>query len=470
MRRVKVKKLLFILLITLACAIFLFLTKEFIANYMVKMNMGKIDIPQKNSRVLIFAPHNDDETLGAGAFIKMALKNGCIVKLVMVTNGDGFSDAVKIEDLKANPKPSDYIEFGYARQKETIAAMKVFGLSEKDIVFLGYPDGGVSHLWSSNWDKSNPFTSKFTAVDKTPYTNSYTKGALYSGSSIVDDITKIIEDYKPTHIIYPHPNDRHPDHWATNALVKYVLTKINYTPEKQWLYLVHRGDWPTPMKRDATMYLVPPAKLANTGTQWYAADMGAEEIKVKTTAIHLYKTQIKLLRLLMTAFERKNEMFGEYNNLLLISNVRDDSKISKDAQNKIINDPLQDAINLEVGKSADISGMYAEDSKENNLHFFIELDSKVEETPSYHLNLLFINDNNTRHLNLILHNKKLTAVKIADDSIVDIKNINFKINGKIIEFIVPESSIGNYKHIFVNASTMLGSEGLDKTAWRMLDK
>jgi hypothetical protein len=249
-----------------------------------------------------------------------------------------------------------------------------------------------------------------------------------------------------------------------------VLTKINYIPEKQWLYLVHRGDWPTPMKRDATMYLVPPAKLIGTGTQWYAVNMGAEELKDKTEAIHLYKTQIKLLRFLMTAFERKNEMFGEYNDLKLISGSRDDSEISADDHNKIIIDPLQDAINLQVGKSADISGVYAEASKGNKLHFYIKMDSKIEEAPSYHLNLLFIDDNSTKHMNLVIHNKKLEVQKNAKDSIIDTNGISYNISGKIIEFIIPESLAGNYKHIYINAVTTLGNEGIDKTAWRMLDK
>lgn len=53
------------------------------------------------------------------------------------------------------------------------------------------------------------------------------------------------------------------------------------------------------------MYLVPPAKLANVGTIWHSMDMNASDIAEKSEVIHYYKTQIKILAPLMTAFERK---------------------------------------------------------------------------------------------------------------------------------------------------------------------
>lgn len=106
-------------------------------------------------------------------------------------------------------------------------------------------------------------------------------------------------------MIYPHPNDRHPDHWATNSFVKYALTALKLTTVNEWLYLVHRGDWPTPMKKESNMYLVPPAKLIDIGTDWYSFDLSSDDIKEKQQAIHMYKTQTKVLGPLMNGFIRK---------------------------------------------------------------------------------------------------------------------------------------------------------------------
>jgi LmbE family N-acetylglucosaminyl deacetylase len=42
------------------------------------------------TRLMIFSPHPDDESLGAGGLIQRVLKAGGRVKVVFMTNGDGF--------------------------------------------------------------------------------------------------------------------------------------------------------------------------------------------------------------------------------------------------------------------------------------------------------------------------------------------------------------------------------------------
>src|SRR5437764_4809009 len=46
--------------------------------------------PDARSRILVLAPHCDDETLGAGGYMAMAARLGARVRVVMLTNGDGF--------------------------------------------------------------------------------------------------------------------------------------------------------------------------------------------------------------------------------------------------------------------------------------------------------------------------------------------------------------------------------------------
>src|ERR1051325_3837894 len=56
-------------------------------------------------RVLVIAPHPDDETIGAGGLIQQALAQGSLVKVVVVTNGDGQRFApVKINNT-IYPRP-----------------------------------------------------------------------------------------------------------------------------------------------------------------------------------------------------------------------------------------------------------------------------------------------------------------------------------------------------------------------------
>lgn len=218
-----------------------FLAREYLSNIYVGNIMGKMDTPRAGDRVL-------------------------------VTNGDGFRRAVEIEFARLNPSPDEYISFGYKRQAESKAALKFLGMKEEDMIFLGYPDGGKH---------------------------------IYAGESLFLDFKKIINDFKPTDIVYPHSNDRHPDHWAVNAFVKYSLTAMNYVPEHEWLYLVHRGDWPTPLERKRSMYLTPPMSLLKTGTNWLSLDMSDPDIEKKSETLKLYKSQVKRISHLMSAFERK---------------------------------------------------------------------------------------------------------------------------------------------------------------------
>ena len=259
--KLKKKHLIVLVLAFIVLFVVSFLAREYFANIYVGIIMDEIDVPQKGDRVLVLAPHSDDEALGAAALIKKSLQSGAQVKVVLVTNGDGFRRAVGIEYGTIIPKPDEYINYGYKRQTESISALKSLGMKEQDIVSLGYPDGGISKMWSINWTEADPCFSKYTQTCSSPYNNSYSGETLYAGENLYSDFVKIIEDFEPTVIVYPHSNDRHPDHWAVNAFVKYSIVRSNYAPQHEWLYLVHRGDWPTPFKRRRNMYLTPPMSL-----------------------------------------------------------------------------------------------------------------------------------------------------------------------------------------------------------------
>ena len=85
----------------------------------------KVLVPIENGRVLVFAPHQDDETLGCGGTLALLRKNGCKVKVVFVTDGAG-----------AGTLPEGASEI---RRKEATAALSVFGID--DLIFLDEPDG-----------------------------------------------------------------------------------------------------------------------------------------------------------------------------------------------------------------------------------------------------------------------------------------------------------------------------------------
>lgn len=60
-------------------------------------------------RLLVVAPHPDDETLAAGGLIQRVLMRGGAVRVVLVTAGDGYIEAVSHETGRPRPRPAEYL-------------------------------------------------------------------------------------------------------------------------------------------------------------------------------------------------------------------------------------------------------------------------------------------------------------------------------------------------------------------------
>src|SRR5262245_43450761 len=71
-----------------------------------------------NTRLLVFSPHPDDETLGAGGLIQRVLDAGGAVKVVFMTSGDGFPAGVALVRHTLAPTAQDYRTYGMLRQEE----------------------------------------------------------------------------------------------------------------------------------------------------------------------------------------------------------------------------------------------------------------------------------------------------------------------------------------------------------------
>lgn len=421
-------------------------------NYESKTPVKKVmPIPELYKRVLIFAPHPDDETLGASGIIQNAIKYGGKVKVVIMTNGDSFTYAVTKNYNISNPKPVNFLHLGYDRQKESINALKYLGVDRKNIIFLGYPDKGLSILWGSHWNI--PYKSFGTKVTHSPYDNSFTKNVLYEGKNVVNDLKKIIEEYNPTLLVFPQPNEVHPDHWATNSFVKYTLNILNKNNLPQYLYIVHRNDWPLPFGKHTELNLNPPANLLNTGTEWYLYPLDKKQINKKGTATMMYKTQTKVMKDFLLAFDRKTELYGFY----------PDGLIKKFKENynmddyKVIIDPARDNIRDYKSSNADITDVYAY-MKNNNLQISIKCREKA--SPIYTYNFYGILFKNHKEIGRII--TRVTNGKIVGSN----GNVNIK-NG-LVEISIPINK--DFDNIYISASSVFNRLLIDKTAWRMLKK
>ena len=163
--------------------------------------------------LMIIIPHEDDEINIAGATIYGARQEGMHVICVFITNGD-FSYLPSI------------------RLREAVDALHMLGVPSQDVIFLGYPDGGV-------WAEHSVFMhGKRSAVvvnarNKTCGSETIPEYCLIetgrhhqnTWGNMLSDLKSVIEKYKPAGIIATDL-DSHPDHRMCSLAFEKVMGEI----------------------------------------------------------------------------------------------------------------------------------------------------------------------------------------------------------------------------------------------------
>ena len=101
-------------------------------------------IHYSNQRVLVLAPHADDETLGCGGVIQKYIQSGSQVRIVIAS----FS----LSDSKRYKKDANsYGSYsGKARIEELKEAMRILGVTDYQIMFL---DQSGKQMYDSKLDR-----------------------------------------------------------------------------------------------------------------------------------------------------------------------------------------------------------------------------------------------------------------------------------------------------------------------------
>lgn len=442
-----------------------------------KLPVGALGADQPitgDDRVLIIAPHCDDETLGAGGLMHEAIAAGAEVRAIMVTNGDGFRYAVEAELKTLRPTPEEYIQFACRRQQETLAAVKLLGLAPENVIFLGYPDRGIADLWATNWSAANPYRSRFTGRTASPYSNSFTANAPYAGEQLAADLSTLFVRFRPTLIVFPHPNDAHVDHWAVNAFVNYTLQGLSERGEswaeatRQRLYLVHRGEWPNPKGLNLRLPLLPPKTMLNTQTRWLARDLPEQVTALKRDAILTYHSQVSLMREYLLSFARKNELFGvlEPVPLPLLTNLPTAAAVP--GLTRIIIDPVGDTMARRVEPGGDIVAVDAGRSS-SHLYLRITTHSPARADVSYNIHFVplgAVSSRSRARLGLRFSPPSRLTVTSPPGGTTGATGVS---SGADVTIEVPLSELEHPELLYVSVDTSIVKLGIDRAAWTLLD-
>jgi len=268
-----------------------------------------------SDRVLVLAPHPDDESIGCAGVIQRAVKAKAKVKVAYLTNGDHNELAFIVFKKRPIIFNSEFIAMGKVREDEGKKAMKLLGINEDNLIFLGYPDYGTDTIFFSFWETSRPFASYLTRQSYVPYKESPSFRAPYKAESILADIKKVLLDYKPNKIFVSHPADVNGDHWAYYLFLQIALRDLRSQigEPKLFVYFIHAPGWPSPRDYHPDIGLKPSEKhFPDELINWSSFKLEDEEIDNKYKAILCYRSQTCVSAFYLLAFARQNELFGDY--------------------------------------------------------------------------------------------------------------------------------------------------------------
>lgn len=272
-------------------------------------------------RVMVFAPHPDDETLAAGGLLQRVVDQGGEVRVVFVTNGDGYPEAIR-RKLGHPPKSSrDFIDYGRQRHDEALQALCELGVPPEDAVFLGFPDDGIDDLLKEHWSRFTPYTSPHTRLHCAGYRESFNRWVVYAGVNLKEEIAKLIEGFSPDWIVLPDPRDYHPDHCATGIFVLDALRQLNQEKElalkdlEILTYLVHFKDYPMSPSwmqeaRVSGLFMSSTGCGILSSTEWLELPLSDEDLKGKELALAAHQSQHQMLGAFFKDFQNPVEIFG----------------------------------------------------------------------------------------------------------------------------------------------------------------
>ena len=147
---------------------------------LVRREQQAATIEPPTNRVVVLAPHPDDESFGCGGTLARASAHGAQVHVVFMTDGAKGYDPARLDGADAEAVAAFQATLRATRKAEAAAAGRALGLAEP--VFLDLPDGRL---------RGHP--------DAVPH--------------LADTLSRL----QPDVVMLPWFADPHPDHWATVA-------------------------------------------------------------------------------------------------------------------------------------------------------------------------------------------------------------------------------------------------------------
>lgn len=214
------------------------------------------------ARLLVLAPHPDDESLAAAGLIQRARAHGAPVSVVFASDGENNPWPQRAMEHRAWIGARQRAAWGARRHDEADAALRILGVDPARVHRLGWPDGGVTRM------------------------------LLDGVASMLESLRALIVRERPTVLVLPDMADRHPDHGALRVLVEMALR-----------------DMPDSQRPICLGYLLHGHPQAGAAQRTVLALAGAE-LEGKRRAIAAHASQMVLSRRRFMGFASPTEVFA----------------------------------------------------------------------------------------------------------------------------------------------------------------
>lgn len=192
-------------------------------------------------RVVILAPHPDDEALGCGGLLALLADGNQRAHVIVMTDG-----------CRSHPRSRAYpaARLAALRSSETLAALAVLGYPPSAVTFMGFADGALP------------------AEGKAPF------------EAAASRLRKLLIEQSPNTIVVPWRRDVHADHQSTWQLCRAATSGLSIT--FRWL------EYPVWAWSHADAHEVPPQA---TEAKVWLLDIATAQ-KRKQLAIAQYRSQL----------------------------------------------------------------------------------------------------------------------------------------------------------------------------------
>lgn len=160
------------------------------------------------TRLLVVAPHPDDETLATGRLIQHVLAAGGTAHVLLLSDGDNNPWPQRWLERRVFIRGTDRLRWATRRRDEFRAAMRCLGLTGEACTALGWADQGLTRRVQQQLPAS------------------------------LAALRAVLDTFEPTVLAMPALQDRHPDHSAAHVLLRLAMQGRGAPPDV-WLYQVH---------------------------------------------------------------------------------------------------------------------------------------------------------------------------------------------------------------------------------------